>query len=191
MAEPIGSVSFWIRKLQDGQGGADDAIWRRFHKRLLQIAARTLPNYVRREEDEEDVVNVAFHSFFRRLHNGSFPDIQNRNELWKVLSSITRRKATNLIRNKNRIKRANHRVSDSSGTLDYVAGDIPSPEFIAMHRETIEKLLSVLDDGLREIALSRLDGCTNHEIAAQIRRSVPTVERRLRLIRQKWVGLDE
>jgi RNA polymerase sigma factor (sigma-70 family) len=191
MSESSGSVSFWIRQLQDGCEGAADAIWQRFHKRLLQIAARTLPDYVRREEDEEDVVNIAFHSFFRRLHNGSFPDLQNRNELWKLLSSITRRKATNLIRNKNRKKRANERVCHNPGPMDQYAGDSPTPDFVVMHRETIEHLLSMLDEGLREIALYRLDGCTNQEIAAAIRRSVPTVERRLRLIRQKWEGLDE
>ena len=39
---------------------------------------------------------------------------------------------------------------------------------------------------LRTIALLKLEGHTNDEIAARIGRSVPTVERRLRLIRQTW-----
>ena len=47
-------------------------------------------------------------------------------------------------------------------------------------------MLESLDEPLRRIAVYKLEGLTNEEIAAEIRRSLPTVERRLRLIRQKW-----
>jgi DNA-directed RNA polymerase specialized sigma24 family protein len=51
----------------------------------------------------------------------------------------------------------------------------------------MEGLLARLDDEeLREIALLKLQGFTNEEIAARIGRALPTVERRLRLIRQTW-----
>jgi DNA-directed RNA polymerase specialized sigma24 family protein len=43
-----------------------------------------------------------------------------------------------------------------------------------------------LDDEMRVIVLSKLDGYTNVEIAARIERSVPTIERRLRLLRERW-----
>jgi DNA-directed RNA polymerase specialized sigma24 family protein len=44
----------------------------------------------------------------------------------------------------------------------------------------------MLDDGLRQIAVLKLEGRTNEEIASRIDRSPTTVERRLRLIRDMW-----
>jgi DNA-directed RNA polymerase specialized sigma24 family protein len=40
----------------------------------------------------------------------------------------------------------------------------------------------------RNTLLGKLEGYTNEEIAAKIGRALPTVERRLRLIRQRWQG---
>jgi DNA-directed RNA polymerase specialized sigma24 family protein len=49
------------------------------------------------------------------------------------------------------------------------------------------------DDVLRSIAVWKMEGLTNQEIAARLGCAVPTVERRLRLIRKTWsaeVGED-
>ncbi len=56
-----------------------------------------------------------------------------------------------------------------------------------MIAEDFERLLLLLaDDELRRIALLKLEGYTNEELAQRIGRSIPTVERRLRLIRETW-----
>ena len=47
-------------------------------------------------------------------------------------------------------------------------------------------LLDQLNPDLRELALLKLRGYTHHEIARHIERSVATVERRFRLIRDIW-----
>ena len=53
--------------------------------------------------------------------------------------------------------------------------------------ETTERLLGLLDnEELRRIARMRLEGYQNGEIAEQIGRSLPTVERRLKVIREIW-----
>lgn len=52
--------------------------------------------------------------------------------------------------------------------------------------EALGRLLGMLDDGLRQIAVLKLEGRTNEEIASRIDRSPTTVERRLRLIRDTW-----
>ena len=49
-------------------------------------------------------------------------------------------------------------------------------------------LLELLDGDMRHIALLKLEGYTNEEIAAAMGCSLPTVERRLRLIRKAWNG---
>ena len=47
--------------------------------------------------------------------------------------------------------------------------------------------LTLQDEGdFRSIALAKMEGYTNEEIARQIRRSIPTVERKLALIRKTW-----
>ena len=56
--------------------------------------------------------------------------------------------------------------------------------FTALIADRLQWLLRQLDDEqLREIALLKLEGCTNPEIARQLRCALSTVERRLRLIR--------
>jgi DNA-directed RNA polymerase specialized sigma24 family protein len=47
------------------------------------------------------------------------------------------------------------------------------------------------DDELRQIALGKLEGYTNEEIATQIEVAPATVERRLRLIRKHWASAVE
>jgi DNA-directed RNA polymerase specialized sigma24 family protein len=114
------------------------------------------------------------------------------------LVTITERKAINQWRKQARRKRGGGRVRGESvflqrvgsgiePTIDQVAGQEPTPELAAMVAENFQGLLDCLDsDELREIALLKLQAFTNNEIAEAIDRSLPTVERRLRLIRDTW-----
>jgi DNA-directed RNA polymerase specialized sigma24 family protein len=53
--------------------------------------------------------------------------------------------------------------------------------------EECERLLACLpDQTARAVALWKVEGYTNDEIAAKLGRSRPTVERKLRLIRATW-----
>ena len=63
----------------------------------------------------------------------------------------------------------------------------PTPvEFLESMSGTCQELLELLDDRLREVALLRLQGFSNEEIAGQIGRSVKSVERYLKAIREVW-----
>ncbi len=56
-----------------------------------------------------------------------------------------------------------------------------------MMAEECQRLLEQLDDdGLRTLALAKMEGYSNKEIAGQVGCSVRTVERRLKLIRDTW-----
>jgi DNA-directed RNA polymerase specialized sigma24 family protein len=56
-----------------------------------------------------------------------------------------------------------------------------------MMAEQCRRLLDGLpDEQLRALALAKLEGHTNEEIARQLSVSLRTVERRLRLIRDEW-----
>ena len=53
--------------------------------------------------------------------------------------------------------------------------------------EECQRLLEMLgDDQLRSVALWKMEGYTNEEIAGKLGCAVATVERRLRLIRRIW-----
>lgn len=68
-----------------------------------------------------------------------------------------------------------------------VVGDTPTPEFAAMMAEECRRLLEKLADAdLRALALAKMEGYRNEEIAEQFDCSMRTVERRLHLIRKKW-----
>ena len=70
-----------------------------------------------------------------------------------------------------------------------LGGREPDPAFAAEVAEECEKLLATLaDSDLRLIAVRKMEGYTNKEIAEELGCSLVTVERRLRLIRLEWEG---
>lgn len=191
------SVSVWIKELKAGEEAAAAKLWEHFYSRLVAIARRKLGAVPRRVADEEDVVLSAMESFFRRAREGRFPRLHDRNDLWELLVTITERKAFNQARDLKRQKRGGGLVRGESAFLTpaglsagagigQVVGAEPTPEFAAAVTEGLSRLLGLLDHDVRQIALFKLEGYTNEEIAALLDCSVPTVERRLRLIRAAW-----
>ncbi len=192
------SVSGWIEQLKAGEETAATKLWNRCYARLTRVASQKLREAAPRVVDEDDVVLSAFDTFFRRAQQGRFPHLHDRDELWQLLVTITERKALNQLRYQSRQKRDAARVRSESvllprhgagqgGGMDEIAGPEPTPEFAAIMAEQFDRLLHLLsDDELRHIALLKLEGCSNAEIAARIDRSICTVERRLRLIRNTW-----
>ena len=71
--------------------------------------------------------------------------------------------------------------------LEAVIGNEPDPAFAACVAEECRHLLALLpDDELRQVAVLKLEGYTNDEIAARVDRSLATVERWLNLVRKHW-----
>jgi DNA-directed RNA polymerase specialized sigma24 family protein len=193
-----GSVSRWIGDIKDGRDSAAGKLWERYSEKLLELARIKLAGTSCRMADEEDVVITAFQSFLRRTREGDYPQLRDRGELWRLLATITIHKALNLIRAEKSGKRGGGRVvnvpsrSDSPHsmiheTLVSLETSEPNPQVLVMFTDSLNYLLSRLgDDELREIALAKLRGDSHGEIAEKIDRSLPTVERRLRLIRDLW-----
>ena len=76
--------------------------------------------------------------------------------------------------------------NDSSpGGFDNLPSDDPTPEEAALLAEEVETLLARLRDPLlRQLAVWKLEGYTNAEIATRLDCSEPTVRRRLAIIRR-------
>lgn len=192
------SVSQWIDRLKAGDQAVAQPLWERYFQRLVGLARKKMAGAARRAADEEDVVVSAFDSFCRRAQEGQFPQLADRDDLWRLLVAITSRKAANQVRHEHRQKRGGARVRGESvfggakcevaaAGIDQFAADGPSPDFAAQLAEQVGRLLNRLgDDLLRSIALAKLEGFTNQEIAAKLACSLSAVERKLRLIRTLW-----
>jgi RNA polymerase sigma factor (sigma-70 family) len=198
MSECFDSVTEWIDGLREGSESAAGKLWHRYYERLVGLAYKKLRAMPRRVADEEDVVLEAFDSFCRRAKAKQFPDLKDRNDLWRLVVRITERKAYDQVRAQTRKKRGYGKVAgesvfakrgDSSAHngLQETPGPEPTPEFAAEMVESVGRLFEMLDDDeLRQIAQYKLEGYTNEEIGEAIGRSLPTVERRLKMIREIW-----
>lgn len=193
MSDP-GSVTNWIAHLQEGeQSIAQQQVWNRYFQSLVNVARNKMRDANRRELDEEDAVLSAFDSFFQRVQNGQFPDLQDRTSLWPLLVKITVRKALNQQRRAMAQKRRASGESvvandqENARWMEQVAGQQPTPEMVAETTEQAHHLLDQLEgDSYRSVAQLKLEGYTNKEIAEQLGVIERTIERRLVHIRNVW-----
>jgi DNA-directed RNA polymerase specialized sigma24 family protein len=190
-ASDEGSITNCLKSLERGDSQAAQAIWDRYFQRLVGLVRARLRSAHVRAADEEDVVLSALDSFFRRARSGQFPRLEDRDDLWKLLFVLTVRKAMNLVRHELRTRRGGGRLrtlSDLEG-LDVaeVIGDLPTPELAAQVADECHHLLGRLGDAtLRQVALWKMEGYTNVEIAGKLGCVPHTVERKLRSIREIW-----
>jgi RNA polymerase sigma factor (sigma-70 family) len=208
-AEDPGSITRWLEGLKAGQPEAADAIWRRYSERVLTVARRLLRSAPHRSvEDGEDVALSAFHGLCTGAAQGRFHDLSDRADLWRLLTAITVKTALSRRRWHGRQKRGGpghpvqriHTSSEDAGKtdgngaddLDEAVSPEPTPEASAILQEQFEKLVGALPDAtLRQIAVWRMDGLSNQEIARNLGCVVRTVERKLERIRIIWeeIGL--
>jgi hypothetical protein len=90
-----GSVTCWLGNLKEGDLAAAQPLWERYFTRLVGVARGKLQKMRRTSagEDEEDAALSAFNSFCGGIARGRFPQLADRDDLWKLLVVITARKA--------------------------------------------------------------------------------------------------
>ncbi len=191
------SISYWIAEIKRGNSAAAEALWNRYFPQLVRLAREQLRGLSSRMADEEDVALSVLDSFCRAAQGGRFPDLADREGLWRLLFQKTVRKAIDLARHERRQMRGGGRVCDESALgsqgatgeahgLEQLAGDGITPDLAVLITEECRRLLDRLEPDLQQLAIAKMEGYSNEEIAQQTRRSVRTVERRLQLIRRKW-----
>ncbi len=192
-----GSVTFWIEGLKAGDDAAIEQLWQRYFETLVRLARAALRGSPRRVEDEEDAVLSAFDSFCAAAVQGRFPRLEDRDGLWRILVTITRRKALDQVERQGRQKRGGAVASQSipgelrhqEAHLDGFPAPEPTPEFAALVADECRQLLVRLaDERQRQIAVLKMEGYTNEEIAQRLGCGLRSVVRKLDLIRKTWLA---
>jgi RNA polymerase sigma factor (sigma-70 family) len=123
----------------------------------------------------------SFHSVYRRLRDRARPlDLAGRDDLWHLLAMRTVSRAIDLIRR--------HRRAEVPGDQDLtqLLNREPTPEEAAEVADECRRLLDLLEPELRQIALWKVEGYTNVEIATRLDCVARTVERKVHRIRLLW-----
>lgn len=190
--EPNRSVTLWLEELRCGSDNAATELWRRYFQRLVALAKNQLRNAPKRIFDEEDIAINVFYSLCEGVEKGRFDQLDDRDDLWKLLVVMTRYKSNNELRFQSALKRGagkvrGHSISDHFG-FDQFFGDDPSPELLVQIREEQERMLEQLpEDSHRKVAQLRLQGYSVDETAQLMEISSRSVKRKLALIRETWL----
>lgn len=196
------SVTNWIEILRSAPGGPaqEDAVtnlWKHYFQRLSATIRSRVNPATRRVYDEEDAAQSAFYSVCAGIQDGRFPDLADRDSLWRLLLAITGRKISHRHRFDHQERRDVRRVVSShtnesgDGTGVDQLSSTSTPEFVMELEESVDELFARLGDAeLKVIATLKMQGYTDTEVAESLHSSRRTVQRRLEIIRRIWTQAD-
>lgn len=189
------SIIQWIRDLESGDEEAANQLWNRYFTRLVTLARNRMQNQPRRITDEEDIALSVFNSLCRGAEAGNFSRITDRDDLWALLLTVTKRKIVNYVQKETALKRGGGEVRGESvfsktheaWGIDQLTGEEPTAEFAALLDEEHQRLLNLLDDEiLSQVAVKRMEGYADDEIAKELGVAPRTIRRKVKLIRETW-----
>src|SRR4051812_45659239 len=97
-----GAITRLIAPLKGGGEEAAREFWRRYFETLVRLARGRLKGARRAAADEEDVALSALDSFIASATSGRFPRLEDRDDLWRILVTITTRKAIDQMQHERR-----------------------------------------------------------------------------------------
>jgi len=165
-------------------------LWEEYFDRLVRQARQRLRGTLGNQA--EDVALSVFDSFIRRAAARQFPRLDDRDDLWQILLTLTARKAASLARQETSARRGGGQVQALSELAGSESASLPvedanpTPAEAAAMAEECSQLLGLLEEELRKVAVWKMEGYTHAEVAERLGVSVPTVERKLALIRNAW-----
>ncbi|MCO6456324.1 MAG: hypothetical protein J5I93_13580 [Pirellulaceae bacterium] len=186
-----GSISKILVDIKQGDERAAEQLWNRLVGAVAARARKQLATYGVRGADQEDIAIDVFASLCRGAVKGRFPRLDDRGDLWQILMMLTRQKVIDRKRKRppewteSAIGRVDNDGSELLG-LDIVPAQELPADIIVTAVDSLRELLDSMDESQRQVALLRMDGLNNQEIAARLKVSLRSVERKATLIRQDW-----
>jgi RNA polymerase sigma factor (sigma-70 family) len=176
------SITRLIRAVESDCASAVGHLLAVYFDRLVQLARRRLQGMPGLAAYDEDVALRSFHSVYQRVRDPARPlHLASRDDLWRMLATRTICRAIDLIRR--------HRPGEVPGAVDIeqLLTREPTPEETAEMADECRRLLDRLGEPeLQQIALWKVEGYTNEEIAARLDCVTRTVERKVSRIRLLW-----
>jgi RNA polymerase sigma factor (sigma-70 family) len=176
------SITRLIRAVEDGSTSAVRPLLAAYFDRLVKLARSRLHDLPGLGGYDEDLALRSFHSIYQRLCDPTRRlDLTGRDDLWRLLATRTISRTIDLIRR--------HRPQEGAGDYDLtqLLAREPTPEEAAEVADDCRRLLDLLEEPqLRQIALWKVEGYTNEEIATRVDCVPRTVERKLQRIRLLW-----
>jgi DNA-directed RNA polymerase specialized sigma24 family protein len=178
-------VSHWLSLLKAGDHVAAQPLWQHYFERLVRLVRARIP--ISSPLDHEGVAASAFESFWLAAAKGSFPQLNDRHDLWRILITKVAHKIADGLERANAQKRGGGTNRMDPIVLENVIGQEPSPEMVVMITEEFQQLLSRLtNDQYRQIAVWKMEGYTNEEISDRLGCALRTVTNRLDVIRKTF-----
>ena len=176
------SVTRLIRAAQQNRESAVGPLLALYFNRLVQLARKQLQNLPGMANYDEDLALRSFYSVYRRVQDPDRPlEMAGRDDLWRLLATRTIFRSIDLIR------RYRPAEVPGDGDLELLLTREPTPEEAAATADECRRLLDLLGDpDLRQIALWKVEGHTNEEIAKRLNCVLRTIERKVRRIRTLW-----
>ena len=152
-------------------------MWKIYFREIARIARKHLRPLPDAAHEGDDAALSAFHSFIQRAEDGRLTPVANRDELSRLLVTITLRKVQ---RRHERAMAGTRRMPDGRTRL------LRGSEAHIVEQLTIEirdLLASLPDETLRRVAVMQLEGYSITEIAHSMGVARTTIDRKLRRIR--------
>ena len=181
------AVTRWANDLREGNSAAADSLWEYLEPRLINLGKRQMQSISKACSDEEDLAQSAFYALCSSIQDGRYQDLADRDEIWKLLVTIALNKFRKRIRHQTAQRRGGKMQQKEFDTLLNSEANTLTAEQSTLLKEECERLLDVLgNDEFRKVALLKVEGYTNNEIANALQCTRRTVQRRLEFIRTVW-----
>ena len=197
-----GTVTSWLDKVRDGDSTAASRLWGYFAPTIMRNLVPKCRNL--KICDEEDIAITAFYQLIAALESNEDDQITDRQEFWRLLRTITKRKVCDWHRYDNAKCRGGDyaifpieghseeqvaKPSEKSALAEPSKGEVSVDSPDPVLTERFKLLVSRMDrPEFETIVELKLQGKNNSEIASRLGLSRRTTQYLISEIKQTWLN---
>lgn len=190
----------WMSAVRRGDSVSTTQLWEAYFERISRAVSGRLTTQGRRFEDQEDVAVSALRTFIRRASLGNFTELDDADQLWKLLLTISIRKANDYRKRSMAQRRGGQNLilgqdsatdSGAPAAIDRAAGrNYDAPDADIRATEFFDVVMKQMpDDSTRDVVLLHLQGADTETIAEMQKCSERTVQRRMKVAVELWTRI--